>query len=204
MPNKRLHLTRAPSVAGHWIVVKRDPAVGPLPQSSVSCASQVKCSVVRRMTLSWRADSMTRLWLTMASLLVLSSAGQAQTSATADTILRIQRELAQATLWADAAVYEQYLADDYTFTSAAGRVSSKAEVIAEVRASEFRFESFQTDKEVVRIYGDAAVVIGRASGRGINPGGEPFAGEYRFTAVYVRTDLVWRLVAWQTTAIPKG
>jgi ketosteroid isomerase-like protein len=147
---------------------------------------------------------MIHLWLTMASLLLLSSAGQAQTSATADTILRIQRELAQATLQADAAVYEQYLTDDYTFTSAAGRVSTKAEVIGELRASEFRFESFQTDKEVVRIYGDAAVVIGRASGRGTNPGGEPFAGEYRFTAVYVRTGLGWRLVAWQTTAIPEG
>ena len=52
-----------------------------------------------------------------------------------------------------------------------------------------------------RFYGDVAIVLGRAQGDGLNPGGERFHGAYRFTSVWRETAADWKLLAWQATGV---
>ena len=114
----------------------------------------------------------------------------------------IVTELAEAVVRGDAAnVYDRYLAPDYVFISAAGRVSTREQMLEELRSGAVDFEEFRFANEAVQIHGDVAVAMGLASGEGVNPGGEQFRGQYRYMAVFVQMDGRWLLAAWQTTAV---
>lgn len=111
-------------------------------------------------------------------------------------------ELAEAIVSGDAAdVYDRYLAPDYVFTSASGRVSTREEMLAELRSGAVEFDSFRFVNDAVQVHGDVVVALGSASGEGVNPGGEQFRGRYRYMAVFARMDGRWLLTAWQTTAV---
>ncbi len=111
-------------------------------------------------------------------------------------------ELSEAIVRGDAAdVYERYLAPDYVFTSAAGRVSTREQMLEELRRGSVEFEDFRFTNDAIQVYDDVVVAMGLASGTGINPGGEQFSGQYRYTTVFVQMDGQWLLAAWQTTAV---
>lgn len=116
------------------------------------------------------------------------------------TILR-ELEVAMRTGPDAAEVFARHTRPDYVFTSPTGVVSSRAEVIDGLRNGSVRFTKYSMTDLDVRDYGAFAVVIGRAEGDGVNPGGEMFHGAYRFTSVWDRVEGPWRLVAWQATAV---
>jgi ketosteroid isomerase-like protein len=101
-------------------------------------------------------------------------------------------------------VFERYTAPDYIFTSPSGELSTRESILAGLREGSVRFTSYTMSDIEVRLYGGVAVVIGRAEGDGVNPGGEPFHGAHRFTSVWSSVDLEWKLVAWQTTVIARN
>lgn len=111
-------------------------------------------------------------------------------------------ELAEGIVRGEAAdVYDRFLAPDYVFTSAAGRVSTRAQMLEELRSGAVEFEDFRFTNDVVQVHDGVVVAMGSASGEGVNPGGEQFRGEYRYMAVFVQLDGRWLLTAWQTTAV---
>jgi ketosteroid isomerase-like protein len=126
----------------------------------------------------------------------------ADSTAIVAAVDEIVTELAEAVVRGDAAnVYDRYLAPDYVFTSAAGRVSTREQMLEELRSGAVDFEDFRFANDAVQIHGDVVVALGSASGEGVNPGGEQFRGQYRYMAVFVRMEERWLLAAWQTTAV---
>jgi len=59
---------------------------------------------------------------------------------------------------------------------------------------------FRNHDTTVRLYGDAAIVLGITSLKG-SSGGKPFALDVRFTDTYVRRSDGWKIAASQATRI---
>lgn len=106
-----------------------------------------------------------------------------------------------AMLAADRAALGAILADDYSHAHNNGLVESKAEYLTRSIGGPIRYQRFDPADRVVRVYGDAAVLTGRA-GVGVEMDGQARAVDIRFQAVYIRRDGVWRIVAWQATPLP--
>jgi len=129
----------------------------------------------------------------------------ADTTAIVAEIDAIISELAEAIIQGNAVdVYDRHLAPNYVFVSAAGRVSTRQQMLSELRSGSVEFEEFRFTNDVVQVHGNVVVAMGLGSGRGVNPGGEQFQGQHRYIAVFVRMDGRWLLSAWQTTSIAES
>lgn len=113
---------------------------------------------------------------------------------------RIDREWNEAYPRRDVEALGRILADDWSCIDGAGRVVTKRELIERVASNPNPFESHEFDEFTLRLYGDAAVVTGRLTGRGRDREGE-FTLRQRFTRVYARRAGAWRAVATQVTVV---
>ena len=91
----------------------------------------------------------------------------------------------------DAAAVSAILADDVTDVSVTGKLNNKAQDIANLKTD--KTTVCDEDKMKVRVYGDAAVVVGRATAT--------FNGQFMFTDTYIRRNGHWQVVASQSTEI---
>jgi ketosteroid isomerase-like protein len=120
-------------------------------------------------------------------------AGPQAGSAEQAVATRVQ-EFRDALRKADEAALNSIYADDYSITNDTGGVQTKAERLSWVKANTARLSGLDFQDLKTRVYGDAAVVTGRATSTtdGLNS---------RMIQVWVRQGGAWRLVAGQTTAI---
>ena len=113
---------------------------------------------------------------------------------------RIDREWNEAYPRRDVEALGRILADDWTCVDGSGRLVSKAELIERVASNPNPFDSHEFDEFTLRVYGDAAVVTGRLTGRG-REGGREFVLSQRYTRVYARRGGAWQAVATQVTVV---
>jgi ketosteroid isomerase-like protein len=121
----------------------------------------------------------------------------------------LEEQLARAVVRGDRSFFERVLADDFTHTSHSGVFKTRAQWLAEAKASDqaeakaaaTRYEAMEVDDLAVRVYGDTAVVTGRTTPKGQTAKGQPMTGQYRFLRVWVRRDGRWQAVAFQGTRI---
>ncbi len=106
-----------------------------------------------------------------------------------------------AMIQGDQAALDGLLAGDLTYTHSSGQVETKAQFLESLRSGTLRYLSAQPSDQAVRLYGDTAVVTGRAEVKVSNQGQEA-ALSLRFTEVWVRSGGAWKLTAWQSTRIP--
>ena len=118
-------------------------------------------------------------------------------------IMQFESERREATLRNDPAYFERVLADDYMGTGMNGEVTDKAQTIANTKAGNPKFESLTYEDQKVRVYGDAAVVTGRALLKGTTQG-QAIDGPVRFTRVYVKRGDKWQLVTFQVTRVAQA
>jgi ketosteroid isomerase-like protein len=111
-----------------------------------------------------------------------------------ESVMQLENERTPALVKGDTAFIERVYADDYMVTGANGVVRDKAAVIADMKSGAQTFESMTNDVAKVRVYGDTAVVTGRATQKGQYKG-QPSASPTAFTRVYVRRNGQWQLVA---------
>lgn len=98
---------------------------------------------------------------------------------------------------------ERILADDFLITSGDGNLRDKAGEIKDLSpTADLKTLFFKTDDLRVRVYGNTAVVTGRAAWR-INYKGREIDNERRFTSVFVKQKNRWRIVAQQMTRPPQ-
>lgn len=102
----------------------------------------------------------------------------------------------------DRPALERLLADDLTYTHSTGQVDSKAQFLDSLASGALVYRSIEPEEAAVRVYGETAVVTGRAVMR-IENRGQTLVLPVRFTSVYVRRDGLWRLAAWQSTRLPE-
>jgi len=119
---------------------------------------------------------------------------------TEQELTKLEQDRAQATVKGDTAFLDQTTADDYTFVSPRGALRTKAQILADFKSGELKFEGYDLDDLQVRVYGDTAVVTGRSTQKG-KAYGQDAAGKYRFTRVYVKKDGKWKSVAFQSTRV---
>ncbi len=113
---------------------------------------------------------------------------------------QLEDNIADAVVRRDTAFVDRVWAEEFVYTGVRGEVKTKADILAELRAGDLQFEVLKFDDIRVRVYGDAAVVTGRATTKGRSKQGE-ISGEFRYSRVYVNRCGAWQLVAFQGTPI---
>jgi len=136
--------------------------------------------------------------------LVLGVFASAAQSATKEEEALMQRERDQGQAWIkkDAKFIDEYEAKEYVFTNEDGTLSEKAADMETLKTGTSSFESFGADDMKAMVFGDAAVVVGRATLKGTYLG-SPMVGAYRFADTFVKRDGRWQVVASQITRIAK-
>jgi ketosteroid isomerase-like protein len=102
---------------------------------------------------------------------------------------------------ADTAVLSSLLADDLTYTHTTGQVETKEQFLAGITSGKLDYQSIQPSEVQVRVYGNTAVMTGRAEMK-VNAQGKDLAFAIRFTSVWVKGEGGWRMAAWQSTRLP--
>jgi ketosteroid isomerase-like protein len=121
---------------------------------------------------------------------------------TEQTVMRIERELLDASLKGDASPSERYLADTYVFTGPDGMVESKAQVVADLKSGDLKLQAASLDGAKVQVYGDTAVVTYSSNDKGTYKG-KDISGKTRWTDVFVNHNGRWQLVATHGTMLPR-
>ena len=96
-----------------------------------------------------------------------------------------------------------FTAEEYVQIDFDGRVMDKAATFRRIRSSDIGLQSNAVEDLTVRIYGDTAVVTGRANPKGIADGRE-FGEPIRYSRVYVKRDRRCQVVLFQQTRIAKA
>lgn len=126
----------------------------------------------------------------------------AQSGGAEQQILALEDQDRETTVRGDASAFrERYLADEFVELNASGAVYTKADAIAFAKSDAVKFDSISVDNQTVRVYGDTAVVTGRAHVRGTGPGGRAIDTRLRYTRVWVKQGDQWKIVAFQLTPI---
>ena len=102
----------------------------------------------------------------------------------------------QAIMRGDAAALEQIFADEFIYTSPKAEVLDKKQQIAALSSGDLKLTGAKSDDLRIRIYGETAVMTGRFTAKA-ESGGKSEMIEERYTAVWVRRDGRWQLVAEQ-------
>ena len=114
----------------------------------------------------------------------------------------IERTLCAAIRTGDADTIARLEDETYTLTNTRAEVSMRADDIADAKKGEIRYSEFRNHDTSVRLYGDAAIVLGITSLKGMS-GGKSFELDVRFTDTYVRRADGWKIAASQATRIDK-
>jgi Domain of unknown function (DUF4440) len=121
--------------------------------------------------------------------------------APAAQIEQLERERQQAFVRGDIDALDRDTADDYTTINSSGKISTKPQMMTNLRAGKTKVESFTLDDLHARIYGDMAVLTGRYSDVSVTSGVRK-TSDALFTRVFVKTKGHWQAVSYQQTAIP--
>jgi ketosteroid isomerase-like protein len=107
----------------------------------------------------------------------------------------------QAMVAGDGAALEKLLHDGLVYTHSSASVDSKASFVEAVVSRRSGYQKIERPEEQIRVYGDAAVVTGRARIELQNASGHRVLN-LRYTDVWVRAGDGWQMAAWQSTMIP--
>lgn len=115
-------------------------------------------------------------------------------------IMKVERDLCAAFEREDADYLEKHLDPTFTLVSSTGKVTTRADEVADLRGGT-KYDVFRNRDSKVRLYGDAAVVIGitRVEGKA---DGKPYALDFKFTDTYVRKPQGWVMVASHASRLP--
>ncbi len=116
------------------------------------------------------------------------------------TLKAIEEKWEEASVKADVATIGAILADTFVSTSADGHMQTKAEMLAALKSGEVKFEKSDVDELKVQVYGNAAVLMGRWTGKVIEKG-EASESTERFTDTFVKQNGQWRCVASHSSPI---
>jgi len=138
--------------------------------------------------------------------LAFAVAVQAQTPAQTETrsveqeLIKLENEWAEAWVKQDVAFFERIEADDYTYTACEGSVWTKAQDLALLKSGQDVITSWVLANMKVRVYGDAAVVTGRATVKETYKG-KDVSRQERWTDTWVKRAGRWQCVAGHSSEI---
>ena len=117
-----------------------------------------------------------------------------------DQLKKLETDRAAAVVKGDVEALEKATADDYTLINVNGQMSDKSQMISNFKSGQTKLTSDEVSDMKVRVYGDTAVITGKADVKG-TVGGKDVTGQVLFTRVYVKKDRRWQSVAFQQTRV---
>jgi ketosteroid isomerase-like protein len=117
-------------------------------------------------------------------------------------VMQVTQDACVAFLEADLAAAEKLLAPEFTLVNSTAQVQSRAEVLAEIRNRDPRYDEFRNHSMTAHVFGDAAIVQGITAVKGAS-GASQFAVEVRFTDTLIRRKGRWQLVVSHVTALAR-
>lgn len=117
-----------------------------------------------------------------------------------EEILKIEESRKDALANKDMAVIDQTMHFDYLFITPEGEIIDKKKEMAGFEKGSTSFDRFETDEQVIRVFGNTAIVTGRADIEG-ESGGNEVEGLFRYSRVYHKSDLGWQIVHSQFNKI---
>ena len=113
-------------------------------------------------------------------------------------LTKLDRELMDATVRNDQTLMQRVALDRHVFINPAGGVQERGDTRGP------KIDSIQPEDVQVRVHGDTAILIGRATVKGGFPDGRDISGAYRYMRVFVKQQGQWKLAATQITAIQEA
>lgn len=144
--------------------------------------------------------------ITACILAIIISASQSafanasDSQSAAEEVRKLESRINEAIVKGDVEFFDGFLADDFTHTSASGRLRTKAEWMKGRKPGQSAYVSYETSDLKVRLYGDSAVVTGLSDAKW-REDGQTMRGQYRFIRVWTKRDGQWKAVAFQSTKI---
>lgn len=114
---------------------------------------------------------------------------------------RMERACSSSLVASDIKGLAEILAPDWKLVASDAAILTREQLFNDLRDGGLKFESYDSTDIEVRLYGDAAIVIGIGKSTG-KWKGEAFKQKERFTDVFVRTDGKWRCVSSQSSDFP--
>jgi ketosteroid isomerase-like protein len=119
---------------------------------------------------------------------------------TEQELKKLSEEWAAAELRGDTGFLERTLADDFVGIGPLGFMLTKEDWLQRITSGALRYNQFDWDEVKVRVYGDAAIVIGRQTQKAKYQD-HPVEGEFRTTLVFVWQQRRWLLAGLQLSPI---
>jgi ketosteroid isomerase-like protein len=110
----------------------------------------------------------------------------------------MEKEWREAWVRGDPTALDRIHADDYLVINYLGQVNTKAQVMSDVRAGAFKYESMEHKDVVMRVYGNVVIVTARTVNKGHRQERD-VSGEFSYTRVYVKREGRWQAVLSQYT-----
>jgi ketosteroid isomerase-like protein len=118
-------------------------------------------------------------------------------------LIELERQLSEALVREDAAVLDRLWSDDLVFTFPSGRVSDKAQHLADQKPSKESSESSNNNDQVkVHLYGNTAVVTVLSTWI-TKAGAQESSDQYQATHVWAKQQGRWQLVAAHVSQVKK-
>jgi len=115
-----------------------------------------------------------------------------------EQLKKMEMDRAAAVVKADVATLDKTTSDDYVLINMNGRMSSKADMIEAFKSGSSKLTSEELSDLKVRVYGNTAVITGKADVKG-TLGGTDATGQILFTRVWVKKDGRWQSTSLQQT-----
>ena len=132
------------------------------------------------------------------SLAVLFSLAWAES--VEEQLKKLETDRAAAVVKGDVATLEKQTSDDYTLINMNGQMSDKSQMVNAFKSGQTKLTSDEVSDMKVRVYGNTAVITGKADVTG-TLGGKDADGQIMFTRVYVKKGGNWQSVAFQQTRV---
>ena len=137
----------------------------------------------------------------IAALFVFVMLGSAWAQSDEEQLKKLETDRAAAAVKGDVATLDKQTADDYTFINLYGQMSDKSQMVNAFKTGRTKLTSDEVSDMKVRVYGNTAVITGKADVAG-TMAGKDTKGQIMFTRVYVKKGGSWQSVAFQQTLVP--
>jgi len=134
-------------------------------------------------------------------LAVAALVGLAWAANVEEDLKKLETDRAAAAVKGDVATLEKQTSDDYTFINLYGQMSDKSQMVNNFKTGRTKLTSNEVSDMKVRVYGNTAVITGKADVAG-TMAGKDTKGQIMFTRVYVKKGGSWQSVAFQQTLVP--
>lgn len=118
----------------------------------------------------------------------------------AEEVRRIDHDITVATWTGDSVWFQENLADEYILVTPGGAMHTKNDFIRDLNTPGLKMEPYDPSEVQVRVYGDTAIVTGRAIQR-FTLGAARYTNDRRYTNVYVKRKARWVLVSGHASTV---